>query len=77
MLNIESGDTVELNNGSSFVVKEHNSAPDLVWINNCWYHKDTGLLGSSEDDKECRFHVKRIISRNGIHYTESLLTCLI
>jgi len=76
MLNIEIGDTVELNNGSSFVVKEREACPDRAWLNDCWYHKDTGLLGSHEDDKECRFHVKRIISRNGIHYTD-LLTCLI
>jgi len=77
MLNIESGDTVELNNGAECLVKEHESYPDRAWLADYWYHKDTGLLGSHEDDKEHHLHVKRIIYRNAPPYTESLLTCLI
>jgi len=75
MLNIEIGDTVELNNGEAFVVKGDESAPDLVWIDDCWYQKDTGLFGSSEDYKEYRFHVKRIISRkcDDLHIATNML----
>jgi len=71
MLNIEIGDTVELNNGAECLVKEHEYCPDLVRIQTSCYYRDTG----EELDKDYYRHVKRIISRNGMPYTD-LLVCI-